>query len=440
MTQGTAVDRVRRTGDVLDLLGMGFGPSNLAIAVAQLEMAPEMSALFLERRPAFGWHDGMLFATATMQVNFMKDLASLRDPRSRFTFPNFLHEHGRLASFTNMKTMFPRRVEFHQYLEWCARHFDDRVAYDTWATEIAKETRDGEDLFRVTIHGPDGTAVVHARSIVYSCGLEPHIPFPVSAADRVLHAHTILRDADSHPPGGHYAVVGAGQSAAEIVKFLFQRGAKVTAVVSRFGYMPTDDSPFVNEVFDPDQVDTFFNAPSETRSHILSLHASTNYSGVDLDLLSELYKDWYHDRVAGTARLDFLRMSRVTGVEDRPDGARLRFQDAMTGIERQLDADYVICATGFRARSPLGIMTEDLREQVALDDTGEPVFARDYSLRMRGEEDLAIFAPHMTTRQHGLSATLISNMAVRSGEILDSIEARIRRMKARRMHLEPADD
>ena len=59
---------------------------------------------------------------------------------------------------------------------------------------------------------------------------------------------------------------------------------------------------------------------------------------------------------------------------------------------------------------------------------------------MRGEEDLAIFAPHMTTRQHGLSATLISNMAVRSGEILDSIEARIRRMKARRMHLEPADD
>ena len=87
MTQGTAVDRVRpHRRRPLDLLGMGFGPSNLGDRGRAAEMAPEMSALFLERRPAFGWLRRQLFATATMQVNFMKDLASLRDPRSRFTF------------------------------------------------------------------------------------------------------------------------------------------------------------------------------------------------------------------------------------------------------------------------------------------------------------------------------------------------------------------
>ena len=62
----------------------------------------------------------MLLEQAHMQVSFLKDLATLRNPTSRFTFINYLHEKGRLQDFINLKTFFPSRHEFNDYLAWAA--------------------------------------------------------------------------------------------------------------------------------------------------------------------------------------------------------------------------------------------------------------------------------------------------------------------------------
>jgi lysine/ornithine N-monooxygenase len=44
-------------GEIHDVVGIGFGPSNLAFAIAVEELgAPGLRALFLERQPKFGWH------------------------------------------------------------------------------------------------------------------------------------------------------------------------------------------------------------------------------------------------------------------------------------------------------------------------------------------------------------------------------------------------
>ena len=49
-----------------DVIGVGFGPSNLAMAVAvnehnaQVPRDAAVTAHFLERQPRFGWHRGML--------------------------------------------------------------------------------------------------------------------------------------------------------------------------------------------------------------------------------------------------------------------------------------------------------------------------------------------------------------------------------------------
>jgi L-ornithine N5-oxygenase len=69
-----------------ELIGVGFGPSNLAVAIAAGELgAAAPRQLFLERQPRFGWHRGMLIEDATMQVSFLKDLVTLRNPASRIT-------------------------------------------------------------------------------------------------------------------------------------------------------------------------------------------------------------------------------------------------------------------------------------------------------------------------------------------------------------------
>lgn len=68
---------------VHDLIGIGFGPSNVAMSIAVTEhnarvgRQESVTAHFFEQQPRFGWHRGMLIDDATMQVSFLKDLVTL---------------------------------------------------------------------------------------------------------------------------------------------------------------------------------------------------------------------------------------------------------------------------------------------------------------------------------------------------------------------------
>jgi L-ornithine N5-oxygenase len=62
-----------------------------------------------------------------MQVTFLKDLATIRNPTSRFSFLAYLRERGRLLDFINHKSLFPSRVEVHDYLEWAAAQLVHQV-------------------------------------------------------------------------------------------------------------------------------------------------------------------------------------------------------------------------------------------------------------------------------------------------------------------------
>ncbi len=106
-----------------DLIGIGFGPSNVAMAIALNEhnarvgRQEAVTAHFFEQQPRFGWHRGMLIDDATMQVSFLKDLVTLRNPASEYSFLCYLKSKGRLIDFINHKNLFPLRVEFHDYFE-----------------------------------------------------------------------------------------------------------------------------------------------------------------------------------------------------------------------------------------------------------------------------------------------------------------------------------
>ncbi|NUR65959.1 MAG: SidA/IucD/PvdA family monooxygenase, partial [Streptomyces sp.] len=113
-----------------DLIGVGFGPSNVALAIAlsehnaRVDRQEGISAHFFEQQPSFGWHRGMLIDDATMQVSFLKDLVTLRNPASEYSFLCYLKSKGRLIDFINHKNLFPLRVEFHDYFEWAAAQVD----------------------------------------------------------------------------------------------------------------------------------------------------------------------------------------------------------------------------------------------------------------------------------------------------------------------------
>jgi L-ornithine N5-oxygenase len=416
---------------VHDLIGIGFGPSNVAMAIAIREHNAQaggqeaLDALFFEQQPRFGWHRGMLIDDATMQVSFLKDLVTLRNPASEYSFLCYLKSKGRLIDFINHKNLFPLRVEFHDYFEWAAGKVDDMVSYGHEVVGVAPVVRDGAvDHLEVTVRSGEGLEVHRARNLVVGTGLRPLVPEGVERGDRVWHNSELLArvDALEGTSPSRFIVVGAGQSAAENVAYLHRRfpAAEVCAVFARYGYSPADDSAFANRIFDPAAVDDYFTAPGSIKRRLMDYHGNTNYSVVDIDLIDDLYRELYREKVLGTERLRFLNVSRLSDVKETPDRVRATVTSLVSGEESHLDADVVVFATGYGPADPLGLLGE-VADRCLRDDEGRVRVERDYRVATDPSLRCGIYLQGGTEHTHGITSSLLSNTAVRVGEILDSL-------------------
>ncbi|WP_329613046.1 lysine N(6)-hydroxylase/L-ornithine N(5)-oxygenase family protein [Streptomyces brevispora] len=417
-----------------DLIGIGFGPSNVALAIALSEhnarvgRQEAVTAHFFERQPAFGWHRGMLIDDATMQVSFLKDLVTLRDPSSEYTFLRYLQSRGRLVDFVNHKNLFPLRVEFHDYFEWAAAKVDDMVSYGHEVISVEPVLRDGVvEYVDVTARSGTETVVHRARNLVVGTGLRPLMPEGVERTDRVWHNSDLLAKVDAleGTDPTRFVVVGAGQSAAENVAYLHRRfpRAEVCAVFSRYGYSPADDSSFANRIFDPEAVDEYFTAPDDIKRKLMGYHGNTNYSVVDIDLIDDLYRQAYQEKVLGTERLHFINISRLTGVEETGGKVHATVTSLVTGEESTLEADVVVLATGYSPVEPLGLLG-DVARHCHRDEEGRVRVERDYRIATDDELRCGIYLQGGTEHTHGITSSLLSNTAIRVGEILDSIVER----------------
>ncbi|MFE6176919.1 lysine N(6)-hydroxylase/L-ornithine N(5)-oxygenase family protein [Streptomyces sp. NPDC056464] len=416
---------------VHDLIGIGFGPSNVAMAIALSEhnaRAGRQEAItshFFEQQPCFGWHRGMLIDDATMQVSFLKDLVTLRNPSSEYSFLCYLKSKGRLIDFINHKNLFPLRVEFHDYFEWAAAKVEDMVSYGHEVVGVAPVVRDGAvEYLEVTVRSGEGLLVHRARNLVIGTGLRPLMPEGMERGERVWHNSELLAKVDELEgvSPSRFIVVGAGQSAAENVAYLHRRfpEAEICAVFSRYGYSPADDSSFANRIFDPAAVDEYFAAPENVKRRLMDYHGNTNYSVVDIDLIDDLYRQMYQEKVLGTERLRFLNVSRLTDVKETPDKVRATVTSLVTGDETPLDADVVVFATGYSPADPLGLLGE-VADHCLRDDEGRVRVERDYRIATDSDLPCGIYLQGGTEHTHGITSSLLSNTATRVGEILDSL-------------------
>ncbi|MGW0019656.1 lysine N(6)-hydroxylase/L-ornithine N(5)-oxygenase family protein [Rhodococcus sp. NPDC003382] len=415
--------------NVFDIVGIGFGPANLALSIAieernAAEPDSPVRARFFEKQPSFSWHPGMLLEGATMQIAFPKDLVTFRNPTSSYSFFSYLHSRGRLVDFVNHQTFFPTRHEFQDYLQWAAGRVDADVRYGTEVTGV-DAVRDGTgkvELFAVrTAEGE----IVYARNVVVGIGLRARIPEWANESARCFHNHQFLFHLAEMPAPVHqrFVVVGAGQSAAEVVQYLHRNypDAEVHNVFNRFGYSPADDSPYANRIFDPSTVDELHSAPHEERARLLELHRGTNYSVVDPDLIAEIYATEYRERVSGKRRLFMRRASEITGVEETATGIEVQVRSGLDGLTHTLMCDAVVLATGFTP-APLAPLLGDL----APAETPLREVDRDYRLPTPDDIDGGIYLQGGTEKTHGITASLLSNTAIRAGEILGAVLERRR--------------
>ena len=315
--------RARTDDDVLGVVGVGFGPSNLGLAIAIEEHnetcgdGQAITAEFVESKAEFGWHTGMLIPGTTMQISFLKDLASQRNVRSRYTFLSYLTERGRLNEFINHQTFFPTRLEFHDYLEWAA---------DAGATRRCT-TAPGRSPSATRATAWPSTSKAPTRRNAARPRRRPRRRPAAAAARRGRprrRASSTTTSCSTSSRSCRRSRTGASSSS--VPDRVPPRSpttctppipdAEVHGVFAKYGYSPADDSPYANRVFDPAAVDDFYTAEPTVRQRLLDYHRATNYSCVDLPLIEALYAREYAERVAGNRRLYFHGASGIA-VGDR---------------------------------------------------------------------------------------------------------------------------
>ncbi|ORX99678.1 L-ornithine 5-monooxygenase (L-ornithine N(5)-oxygenase) [Clohesyomyces aquaticus] len=456
-----------------DLVCVGFGPASLAIAVAlhdaldgtdpsldirglQIE-SPKVA--FLERQQQFAWHAGMLLPGARMQITFMKDMATLRNPRSEFTFINYLFRKDRLIEFTNLNTFLPQRAEYEDYMRWCARWFEEVVQYDQEVLKIVPEkSPNGSDTistFTVLSQNLQTGEIQSRRTkhVVIASGGRPNIPkpFPTSHpkvvhSSQFSHISTKLLQDFQHPY--NVAVIGNGQSAAEIFNFLHVHypNTRTRLLIKGGALRPSDDSPFVNEIFNPSRVDSTYSRDPELRRTTIAEDRNTNYGVVRLNLLEEIYETLYTQRIrfGNTPAAEeqwphrILPHRQVEKVENSPvikDGIRLYVRDrsplylsdSPNAQEKEeiLDVDVVFVATGYH-RDLHETLLQDARSLMPGGDQegAKWTVQRDYKVQFAEKKlgnDAGVWLQGCCESSHGLSDTLLSILATRGGEMVKSI-------------------
>jgi lysine N6-hydroxylase len=399
----------------LDAVGVGVGPFNLSLAA--LLTPTGFKARFFDRSADFEWHPGMLFPEATIQVSYLKDLVTLVDPTSAYSFLAFLRAHKRLYRFINRTANRVSRKEFNQYLQWVAGRLPN-VEFGAEVREVALD----QQRFSVQVD----RRTLRTTSIVLGTGLLPNIPpwARPHLGKYVFHSNDYLR----HPvdaTGRVVAVVGGGQSGAEVVWHLLLDLAHLPAqlvwISHRPNFLPLDESPFTNELFNPLYSDYFFSLTQEQRNVLLAEQKLAS-DGISPDLLQRIYDRLYDLEFLEPAgrRVKLVPNNEVIDMQHRSAGCDLALGDRW-GASRTVRADVIVLGTGYSYALPDAL--QPLADRISWDKDGLPVRA-DFSVEWDGPPELRIYAQDAARHMRGVADPNLSLMAWRSAIIANSLLGR----------------
>jgi lysine N6-hydroxylase len=423
---------------------------------------PEMTNLFMDKNENFRWHDGQQMPGTSIQVSMLKDLVSLAEPTSAYSFLAYLHESGRIYHFLNAQFDAVPRQEFRNYMEW-ASWKNKNIVFGQEVTSV-----EYNDVFRIQARtaqagaaqagaaqsgaaqsgtaqsgtaqsgtAQSGTAqastaqattmAVTADNIVIGVGVEPCVPpqARIHLGESQFHVSQFLAKA-GNLGGMRVGVVGGGQSGAEVFLELLSRRdgdlpRRVVWISRRPNYFPLDDSPFTNDFYMPSYSEYFARLDSATR-HAFNARQVLTSDGISASTLRLIYQCIYTRRfIDGYADLVALYPNRgVTGVaraSARTWNLELTHNDH-AGLRENVELDVVIWATGFRPvplnfLAPIESRLEREGDEYKIDNS--------FAVQWDGPVERNIFLQNAARGQRGLADPNLSLNAWRSQQILDRL-------------------
>lgn len=340
--------------EIFDTVGVGFGPANIALAVAHAECSSPRSLTFVEANDGPAWQAGMIIDGSDIQHNPLRDFITPKNPCSPYGFLSYLKSEDRLFHFLNLDAPYPPRSDFARYVNWVADQFKDQTHYSEAVTAISL-CDDPASAGRRLVRVDTASRSVLGRSLSFAPGRSKNIPeiFQPLLGDNVFHftEYTGRRDlwkAGDAPKS--VAVIGSSQSSVEIILDLRGNlpGTKTHSVFRKFSYVLKDTSPFTEDLLFPKFTDYFYNSSPESKKQLNAEVLRSNYGSVDEDVLKELYFVLYENKVRGDASILVHNNREVVAATHRGAGVELVLRDQHTGQVETILVDAVILATGFR--------------------------------------------------------------------------------------------
>jgi len=423
-----------RASDI-EVVGVGLGPSNLALCVALEEARSKATRLFVERAESFEWHPGMQLEGSGMQTPFMEDLVTRHDPTSSFTFLNYLKEHGRLTDFADLRDFYPSRVEFNDYFRWAAEKLRAWIRYGTEVVAIRPVVTPSHDVEVLSVALRDVRTgeehAIRAHNIVLGLGYSPVFPGDggAQAHSRVFHSTSFMPKVRDRFPLSDapysFLVGGAGQSAAEIVLCLLKRypNAAVTVVARGFVFRSKDPSPFVSAFYTGSASDEFFELDAQSRDLLLTALDDSNYSAADAGLLQELAKFVYVDKVEGRNRLRLKSFYDVREFHESETKVSVTCWSSLHKRENLFEVDGVFLATGYDD-ALLERALADVRDFLKRTDAGGYCINRQYRLETDASFRAGVYVQGYARKSHGCTEGTISDLPHRAQRIVQSLAQR----------------
>ncbi len=412
-----------------DLVGVGIGPFNLGLA-ALVDPVSDIDAVFLEQKPEFQWHPGLLLEDTTIQVPFMADLVTMANPCSRYSFLNYLHAHSRLYRFYFWEDFHIPRREYNHYCQWVAEQLSS-CRFSQRVETITHIEANPESYFQVQTRNPNTGEIAYyqGRHLALGVGSVPQVPPCFQdwlQHDNIFHAAEFLQKRDRARNANSVTVIGSGQSAAEVFYELLQDqsncGYHLEWHTRSPGFFPMEYSKLGLEHFSPDYTHYFYHLPQQQRD---AVRAKQNllYKGISFGTIAKIY-DLLYERSIGGVDPDVRLISslEVKEVEATATGYRLGYRQWQQEAFFEHETDCVILATGYH--HPIPPCIDSLRSLIQWDSQDRYVVNFDYRLALTQSIPNDIYIQNGELHTHGIGAPDLGLGAHRNAVIINTLTDR----------------
>lgn len=182
------------------------------------------------------------------------------------------------------------------------------------------------------------------------------VDVPEAALPHVTHSSRYVDQQKELHEAETVAVIGSGQSAAEIFLDLLQhqkKGQQLSWFTRSSEFRELETAELGQELFTPKYVEYFHSLPYEERMNTLPRLAGLR-NGIDASTLSHIYQELYHRSVSGEEPSVLIQpMTELEAIhmEDEQQ-LELHLKQWQLKKEKKITADHVVLATGYTPNIP----------------------------------------------------------------------------------------